>query len=151
MARFHFESEMHSTAERVFAAIVDLRGYHRWLTPSKSFGETTDLSSDPITLGTTFLDSGPGGVRHGVVTEFAPPTRVTFHMPMTMRPRLLGTIDIHVIYALTSTATAVHVRRDGTVTVHGPLKLVRPVVVRQIQNESERTLLALKAFVETQA
>ena len=88
-------------------------------------------------------------MRHGTVTEFEPPTRVTFHQPMTVKPRPLGIIDIVLRYTFTPTAASVHVGRVVTLTIHWPLKLIQPLVVRQFRRESGRTLLALKAFAET--
>ena len=87
-------------------------------------------------------------MRHGTVTGFEPLTRVTFHQPMTMKPRLLGIIDITVSYTLTPAATAVNILRDVTLTLPWPLKLVRPIVLRQFRAEAVRSLGALKAFAE---
>jgi uncharacterized protein YndB with AHSA1/START domain len=149
MIELHHETEIQSAVETVFAAIVDLRGYDRWLTPSKSYPGTTEISADPITAGTTYVESGPSGVRRGTVTELRPPTRVTFHQPMTMKPRDLGIIDITVSYTLTPTAASVQVDRVTTLTIPWPLKLVQPLVARQFRREIQRTLLALKAYAES--
>src|SRR6266850_2540221 len=94
MTQIRQEAEIHAPVEKIFAAIVDLRGYDRWLARSNVFAGITDISSDPIALGTTWSEPGPNGVRYGTVTEFVEPTRAAFHQPMTMRPRLLGVIDI---------------------------------------------------------
>ena len=68
---------------------------------------------------------------------------------MTLRPRLLGVIDIHVTYTLTPTAAGVQVDRVLTCTLPWPLKPLRSVVLRQFRVENERTMQALKAFIET--
>jgi uncharacterized protein YndB with AHSA1/START domain len=99
--RVRQETEVNCTADTIFAVIVDLRGYDRWLTPSTAYAGTTDVSADPINAGTTYVESGPGGVRHGTITEFQPPTGVVFHQPMTLKPRPLRIINIHVRYTLT--------------------------------------------------
>src|SRR6267378_3054993 len=143
MTRIEQEAEIHAPMERIFAAIVDLRGYDRWLAASRVFEGITDVSSDPIALGTTWSERGPNGVRRGTITEFEAPTRVTFHQPMTMNSRFLGTIDITVSLALTPTPRSVHVRRVVTIGIPWPLKLVQPIVVRQFRTESGRTLVAL--------
>jgi uncharacterized protein YndB with AHSA1/START domain len=148
MSELRYETEIRCTAEAIFAAIVDLRGYDRWLTSSAAYGGTTEISTDPISAGTTYVESGPGGVRNGTVTEFEPPTRVTFHQPMTMKTKLLGVIDIKVRYLLTPTAASVHVVRLVTLAIPWPLMLIQPLVVRQFRKESERTVLALKAHAE---
>jgi uncharacterized protein YndB with AHSA1/START domain len=150
MAQIRQEAEIVASAEKIFAAIVDLRGYERWLPTSNVFEGITDISSDPVALGTTWAEPGPNGVRHGTVTEFESPTRVTFHQPMTMRPRFLGVIDITVSLTLTPSPRSVHVRRVVTFRVPWPLKLVQPFVVRQFGTESGRTLAALKTFAESQ-
>src|SRR5438552_2614602 len=143
------EIGVEAPAETVFAVIVDLRGYGRWLTPSKAYAGTVEISSDPVTLGTTYVEDSPSGVRRGTVTELETPTRVAFQQPMTMKPALLGTIDITVRYVLAPTGTAaVTVHRVVALTLPAPLALVRPVVLRQFRTEGMRTLTALKAFAE---
>lgn len=148
MTQIRQEAEIAAPVEEIFAAILDFRGYDRWLTTSSVFEGITEISSDPIRLGTTWAEPGPNGVRHGTVTEFEPPTLVTFHQPMTLRPRLLGIIDITLSITLTPSPTSVRVRRIVTIGIPWPLKLVQPLVVRQFRRESGRTLLALKAFAE---
>ena len=148
MTQIRQEAEIDAPVERIFAAIVDLRGYDRWLATSRVFEGITEISSDPIALGTTWSERGPNGVRHGTVTDLKAPTRVTFHAPMTMNPRLLGVTDITVSLTLTRTPTSVHVSRVVTIGIPWALKLVQPLVVRQFRVESGRTLLALKRFAE---
>ena len=150
MTQIRQEAEIAAPAEKIFAAIVDFRGYDRWLATSSVFEGITDISSDPIALGTTWSEPGPNGVRRGTVTEFDAPTQVTFHQPMTMSPHFLGIIDITVSLTLTPRPTSVHVRRVVTIGIPWPLKVVQPLVVRQFRVESGRTLLALKHFAESQ-
>jgi len=148
MTQIRQEAEIEAPVERIFAAIVDLRAYDRWLERSNVFEGITDISSDPIALGTTWSEPGPNGVRRGTVTAFEAPTRVTFHQPMTMSPRLLGVIDITVAITLIPKPMSVHVIRVVTVKIPWPLKLVQPIVVWQFRIESARALLALKHFAE---
>jgi uncharacterized protein YndB with AHSA1/START domain len=149
MVRLSLENEIHSSAETVFDAIVDLRGYGRWLSSSSAYAGTTEISTDPIAAGTTYVEQGPNGVRHGSVTELRAPERVAFHQPMTMKPRLLGVIDILVTFTLTPTPAGVHVGRVVDLTIGWPLKLAQPLVLRQFRQESERTMRALKDFAES--
>src|SRR5438046_9125600 len=88
MTQIRQEAEIDAPVERIFAAIVDLRGYDRWLATSKVFEGITDISSDPIALGTTWSERGPHGVRHRTGTDLEAPPRVTFHQPLTLRQRL---------------------------------------------------------------
>lgn len=151
MVQIHQEADISAPADRIFAAICDLRGYDRWLPASQVFRGITEISSDPIGPGTTWAEPGPNGVRHGTVTTFEPPRQVTFDQPMTLRPGFLGTIDITVDLTLTPTPGSVHVRREVTIDIPWPLKLVQPLIVRQFRVESGRTLLALKDHAERPA
>ena len=148
MPEIRNEIDIHAPAETVFAAIVDLRGYPRWLPESKAFPGTTEISSEPMVVGTTYVESGPSGVRRGTITELEPPTRVGFHQPMTMKPRLLGVIDIRVAYTLTPTADGVHVLRVVTIKLPAAAKVLQPIIMREFRTEIDRTMKALKVFAE---
>jgi hypothetical protein len=129
---------------KIFDAIVDLRGYGRWLDPSADYSGTTEISTDPVVVGTTYTERSRLGVRRGTVTELREPDLVAFHQPMVLRPRFLGVIDIHVTYSLTETT----LERVVTVALPWQLKPVTPWVVARFRRESERTIQALKAFAE---
>lgn len=141
-----FEADVAAPAETVFDALVDLPGYGRWLTSSSAYAGTTEVSTDPVAAGTTYVEQSPSGTRDGTVTELDRPSRVTFHQPMTMRPRLLGVIDIHVTYTLAPTTAGVHVTRLVRLTIPWPLRLAQPLVLRQFDHESRRTMDALAAY-----
>jgi uncharacterized protein YndB with AHSA1/START domain len=132
----------------VFDLIADLRGYDRWLTTSKSFPGTTEVSTDPVAVGTTYVESGPDGMRRGTVTELERPERVAFHQPMSLKPGLLGAIDILVRYTLTPTEGGTHVHRTVTLALPWQLKPAQPLVMRRFRGESERTMAALKTRAE---
>ena len=149
MTEFRLESDIRGSADAIFAAIVDLRGYDRWLAPSAAFPGTTEISAGPIGVGTTYVESSAQGVRRGTVVEFEPPTTVAFHQPMTMRPKLLGVIDIRVRYTLAPATDSVLVSRVVTLTLPPLLKPLKPLVLPQFRREGERTMRALKAFVES--
>jgi hypothetical protein len=102
-----------------------------------------------VTLGTTYREPGPFGVRNGTVTEFERPAKVTFHQPMTMRLHA-GTVDVTLRYTLTpgSVAGVTRVARVVTLTIPPSLRLVQPVLVRAFRAESARTLMALKAYAD---
>jgi uncharacterized protein YndB with AHSA1/START domain len=141
------ETEIRAPADRIFDLITDLRGQERWLPKSSSFRGTTEVSSNPVVLGATYVEREPMGVRRGTVTEFERPTAITFHHPMKMRAGL-GTMDIVLRYTLTPADRSTRVRRAATVTLPWQLKLIRPIVVRTFRRESERTLAALEAHAE---
>src|SRR5476649_2766294 len=121
MPKLRFTKNIQSSAETIFAVIVDLPGYHRWLPGSESFGAISDISSDPIGLGTTYVDAGPSGKRYGSIVEYTPPTNIGFHQPMQLTGLIRGTIDITLSYTLESAQGTTRVIRDVTVTPHGLL------------------------------
>jgi uncharacterized protein YndB with AHSA1/START domain len=143
-----FEADIHASAETVFAILVDLRHYDRWLPTSDAFHGTTEISEGPITVGTTYVEHSPSGTRAGRVTELVAPTRVAFEQPMTMKPRALGTIGIRLGHTLTPGDGSVHVRRTLELALPVQLRLARPVVRRQFVAENERMMKALQAFAE---
>ena len=148
MTEIAAEADIRGPAETIFDLIIDFRGQDRWLTPSSAYHGTLEVSSDPVTLGTTYREPGPFGVRHGRVTEFERPTAITFHQPMTMRLHA-GIIDVVLRYTLTPGDGLTRVRRVVTVGIPWSLKLAQPVLVRAFRTESSRTLLALKAYADT--
>jgi uncharacterized protein YndB with AHSA1/START domain len=147
MTEIAAEADIRSPAEKIFDLIIDFRGQDRWLTPSSAYHGTLEVSSDPVTLGTTYREPGPFGVRHGRVTEFERSTAITFHQPMTMRLHA-GTVDVILRYTLTPGDGLTRVKRVVTVGIPWSLKLAKPVLVRAFQTESSRTLLALKAYAD---
>jgi len=144
------EADIRCPAEQIFDVIIDFRGQDRWLAKSSAFRGTTEISSDPVALGTTYREPGPFGVRNGTVTEFERPAKITFHQPMTLRLHA-GTVDVTLRYTLTpgSAAGKTHVARVVTLTIPPSLRLVQPVLVRAFRTESGRTLRALKSYADT--
>jgi hypothetical protein len=100
-------------------------------------------------VGTTYVDAGPAGVRNGTVTEFEPPTHLSFHQPMRVsRGPLRGTIDIHLRHVLLPDGRATRLNRDLTLGLRGLLKAAEPFVVAAFRRENERMLRSLKDYVE---
>jgi uncharacterized protein YndB with AHSA1/START domain len=141
------QADIQCQAEKIFDLIIDFKGQDRWLTKSSAFRGTSEISSDPVTLGTTYREPGPFGVRNGTVTEFERPTKITFHQPMTMRLHA-GTVDVTLRYTLTPDGESTRVTRVVTIEVPWSLRLIQPVLVRAFRVESGRTLVALKAYAD---
>jgi len=149
MPDLHFTILIEGSAETIFEVIADLAHYDRWLRGSKSFGAITQISPLPVGLGTTYIDAGPSGTRHGEVTVYDPPTRISFHQPMKVKQRLLtGTIDIHLRHTLEQVEQMTRLNRDLTLGIYGLVKVVQPFVVATFRQENERMLQALKRYVE---
>ena len=141
------QADIGCPADTIFDLIADFKGQDRWLTTSSAFRGTTAISSDPVVLGTTYTEPGPFGVRHGTVTEFERPAKITFHQPMTMRLQA-GTVDITLRYTLTPAGGSTHVTRVVTIDIPWSLKVFQPVIIRAFRVEGGRTLLALKAYAD---
>jgi uncharacterized protein YndB with AHSA1/START domain len=141
------EADIYCPAEKIFDVITDFKAQDRWLPTSSSFRGTTGISANPVTLGTTYWEPGPFGVRNGTVTEFERPTRITFHQPMTMRLHA-GTVDVTMRYVLAPGPGSTRVSRTVTLGIPRSLRLFQPVLVRAFRMESARTLLALKAYAD---
>ena len=147
MTEIQLEADIQCPTEKIFDVIIDFRGQDRWLAKSAGFRGTTDVSSNPVTLGTTYREPGPFGLRYGTVTEFERPTKITFHQPMAMALHS-GTVDVTVRYTLAPTAQSTHAQRVVTLGIPWPLKLLQPLLVPIWRAEQRRTLLALKAYAE---
>ena len=110
MVELRSEADIRCPAEKIFDVITDFGGQDRWLAPSSAFHGTTGISPGPVTLGTTYREPGPFGVRNGTVTEVDRPAKITFHQPMTMKFRA-GTIDVRVRYTLVPAGEQAHPAR----------------------------------------
>jgi uncharacterized protein YndB with AHSA1/START domain len=124
MPALHFTILIHGSPETIFALLADLAHYDRWLPGSASFGGITEIAPLPVGLGTTYIDAGPAGMRHGTITEFEPPRHLSFHQPMQVVLR--GTIDIYVRQTLEPEGQMTRLHRDLTLAIHGILKAVQP-------------------------
>jgi uncharacterized protein YndB with AHSA1/START domain len=148
MVEITSESEIESPAATIFDVIVDFRGQHRWLTDSVVYRGTTVITTGPVTVGTTYRESGPTGDRNGRVTELERPTTLACRQPLTLRPRV-GVVDVTLRYNLSTTGLdSTRVERVVTLGIPWWLKPLQPVLVRMFRAESKRTLGALKAYAE---
>jgi uncharacterized protein YndB with AHSA1/START domain len=148
MIELRWEADIRASAERVFSLLARLRDYDRWLPRSSSFKGTNNISEGPIGVGTTYTEPGPFGVRHGKVTEFVPPTRLSFEQPMTMKPQALGVIGIRLSHTLTPGVDSVHLLRALQIEPQGPVKFALPFVMLAFRAENARMIKTLKAFAE---
>jgi hypothetical protein len=147
MVEMPSEADIQCPAERIFNLIADFHSQDRWLGRSSAFHGTSEISSSIVTLGTTYREPGPFGVRNGAVTEFERPTKITFHQPMTMKFGL-GIVDVTVRMTLAQKAASTQVKRVVTIGVPWQLKPFQPLLVREFRTESARMLMALKAYAD---
>jgi uncharacterized protein YndB with AHSA1/START domain len=137
-----------ASPEVVFDLICDLHGYDRWLPSVGDYEGTSEISPPPVAVGTTYVEHSRQGVRHGIVIALARPDVVAFRQPMTLRPRLAGTIDSTVTMSVSATAVGARVTRTVELGIPKRLAFLRSVVVGRYARESERMLAALKAAAE---
>jgi uncharacterized protein YndB with AHSA1/START domain len=142
-----FETDIRASPEAVFDIITDFHGQTRWLSKSLAFRGTDQVSSNPVTLGTTYREPGWLGVRHGTVTEFDRPSSVTFSQPMTVRASL-GIIDATVRYELQPRDGSTRVNEIVTAEMTGPMKAGQLFLKPFFLLERNRTLRSLKTFAE---
>ena len=140
-----------ASPEAVFDLVSDLHGYGRWLPSAGDYEGTTEISPPPVVVGTTYVERSRRGVRRGTVIAMARPDVIAFRQPMTLRPRLAGTIDSTVTMSVAATAKGARVTRTVELGIPRRLRLVRSVVVGRYERESERMLRALKEHAEAAA
>jgi hypothetical protein len=146
-----WEAHIAASADTVFALLSDLRGYDTWLPRSPAFHGTDDISEGPIREGTRYVEPGPLGTRFGVVTRIEAPCRLDFEQPMVLRPRFLGRIGIRLFHTIAGREGIIHLTRRLELVPEGPIRFVRPFVVRSFVRENERMMAVLKQTAENRA
>lgn len=131
----------------VFDLLADLHDY-RWLPSEGDYEGTSEISPPPVAVGTTYVEHSRRGVRRGRVVALDRPTRIAFHQPMTLRPRIAGTIDSTVTMTVAAAGDGTRVTRTVELGIPRRLAIVRGLVVGRYARESERMLRALKAAAE---
>jgi uncharacterized protein YndB with AHSA1/START domain len=147
-----FSTHINRLASLLFDLLADMPHYGRWLPDSDAFGGTRDVFPYPVQQGTRYIDYGPAGERHGVVTQFDPPTRLVFHQTMVLRQGMLtAEIDIHILYTLREEHGATLVVRELALDVrmHGWQSLLAPLVRYKFAVENRRILAELKRHAES--
>ena len=137
-----------ASPEAVFDLVSDLHAYGRWLPSAGDYEGTSELSPPPVAVGTTYVEHSRQGVRHGMVIALARPDVIAFRQPMTLRPRLAGTIDSTVTMSVSATATGARVTRTVALGIPRRIGFLRSMIVGRYARESERMLAALKRHAE---
>lgn len=147
-----FTSQIGGLPKVIFDLIADMPNYSRWLPDSAAFGGTVNVTPYPVRLGTTYLDAG-AVEKPGSVTEFDPPTHISFHHTVLIRRGPLRTdIDARIRYTLQPKEGGTFVFRELNLTfdLHGLLRLLLPYMLLSFRKENIRTLAKLKQYVETE-
>jgi len=141
-----FTIEIARPVEQVFALIIDLPNYSRWLPPSGLYAATTAVSDTPVKLGTTYTDRSKQATLHGSVTEFQPPYAAAFHQETRI---LLGRLTVEISYRLEAAGAGTCVHRTTTPRLAGVVALLGPIIMRSIFAENRRTLAMMKHYLES--
>src|SRR5688572_30069727 len=71
--------------DTVFALIIDLPGYNKWLPHSTAYKGTTEVSDTPHVVGSKYVERSPAGTRYGEVYQLDHAERhVVFKQPMRL-------------------------------------------------------------------
>ncbi len=145
-----FITYINGSPETIFDLVADMANYGRWLPHSSAFGGTVDVTPYPVRLGTTYVDAGP--IRKpGSVTEYVRPKHISFHHTVQLRRAFLNTdVDARIRYTFDSKdgGTSVDRRLVLTFDLHGASSLALPLLLYGFRKENNRTLAALKRYVE---
>jgi hypothetical protein len=157
----HNSITVKAPAKEVFDIVADLPTYHNWLPETDAFKGTTQVSHNPIKLGTTYHEPGPAGTRKGEVVVYEPPgagkiSKIAFKQPMLMKPYVLGmSADVKVEMTVVEErvegeAGGVQTRLDRDITLGYPWAIImfKPMIDAEFRKESVRYLEALKAYAE---
>jgi len=148
-----FVTQITGPAEMIFDLVADMPNYGRWLPASSAFGGTVDVTPYPVRLGTTYVDAGPI-LKLGSVTEYDRPKHISFHHTVQVRKSFLNTdIDARIKYTFEARDGGTHVDRRLALAfdLPGVSSLALPILLFGFRRENNRTLAALKRYVEAQA
>lgn len=146
MIRVELTAVIARPIEDVFAHLIDLPGYARWM-PRLDLFRYSDVTSDgPMGVGTRYDDKTWMGTYRGEVVACHAPTTLVFRE--TLRWRGLRVAEARPAYRLVSTAggTAVHHVAEGE--FYGLFRLLTPLGAWMARGERRRTLRALRRALE---
>lgn len=150
MIRVEIEETIQCPVEEVFERLVDIPGYCRWMPAGGLFRSCWQASEGAVGEGTVYFDETRLGTVRGEVSAFERPRKVVFHY----RARWLGRTAMEGWpgYELADEgASATRLRHLAVARLHGPLKLLQPLVRRMAWRERRRTVDALKESLESEA
>ena len=142
------EITIHAPIQAVFKTLTDLPSYSTWLPNSTAYKGTTSISSTPLALGTTYIETNPSGTKTGTVTEYEEPTRVAFSQPLKLKPDGVGwTVGIVVRVGLRE-VDGRDVNSSGRGNGDGDKEGKRTVVVRETEVEYPALLRLFRAVLD---
>jgi uncharacterized protein YndB with AHSA1/START domain len=146
MIRVELDTTISRPIEDVFAQLIDLAGYARWM-PRRDLFIGCDVTSDgPMGVGTAYYDKTWMGTFRGEVVAFRAPTTVAFSE--TLRWLGMRVMEARPAYELVATEAGTDVHHVGEGECFGAFRLMTPVCAWMARGERKRTLRALKQSLE---
>jgi uncharacterized protein YndB with AHSA1/START domain len=146
MIRVELDTVIARSIEDVFAQLIDLPGYSRWM-PRRGLFIRSDVTSEgPMGVGTTYYDKNWMGTFRGEVVKFCPPTTVAFRE--TLRWLGMRVMEARPAYQLVATGAGTEVHHVGEGEFCGIFRLMAPLGGWMARGERKRTVRALKQALE---
>jgi uncharacterized protein YndB with AHSA1/START domain len=146
MIRFELDTLIARPIEDVFAQLIDLPGYRRWMPRLDLFIRSDQTSEGPMAAGTTYYDKTWMGTYRGEVVELCTPTTIAFRE--TLRWWGIRVAEARPAYQLLSTEAGTEVHHVAEGEFFGILRLMGPVGAWIARGERKRTLRALRQALE---
>lgn len=142
MAKIENTITIHRSIEQVFAFVADIRNYIKWQTGVIA-AEVT--SEDPVGVGTTFkYDAEVMGRKletAGVLTAYDPPKITAWKSTSGPFP-MSGSTTFESVEGGTLVVDTIEAE------VSGFFKLAEPLLMKQMQGQTEKDMKKLKALLE---
>ncbi len=147
MIEIRVERTIDRPIDVVFDRLAAVDHYDDWLPPSMIFVDSR-LSEDGAQIGpgTEFYDSTRFGQLLGKITEYDPPTRISFLQRLRW-----GGVDVfesRPAYTLTSRNDQTHVVHEGVGRFFGVFRVLDPIGRLMADRERSRVVDALKQSLE---
>ena len=148
MPAMQFETMINRPIESVFNLLSDLKNYPRWLPSGGLYKSVAQISDDPAKLGTTYVDHGSSSALTGRITEFEPPTLLTFRQFSKQKiAGMEGGLEIEIRYTLHAHGDHTHVTRAIVFQVQGIIWLLQPILANAIRKENQRIMATLTSYL----
>jgi uncharacterized protein YndB with AHSA1/START domain len=131
----------------VFARLTDLNGYRTWMRRTGLFRRSWQTSDGPLAVGTAYFDATRMGTFRGVVTDYEPPTRISFREILHRFGSDLMEARPQYILEADGDKTVVHHVAEGE--LFGIMRLMKPVAALLASNERARTVESLRHSLES--
>lgn len=146
MIRVELTTVIARPIEDVFAQLIDLPGYSRWM-PRLDLFRRSDVTSDgPMGAGTLYYDKTWMGIYRGEVVEFRAPTTLVFRETLRWLGRRVA--EARPAYRLVSTEAGTEVHHVGEGEFYGIFRLMTPIGAWIARGERRRTMRALRRALE---